>query len=462
MTPFSAKLLAAVERNDSLLCVGLDPDARAGASAAAARDFCLRIIAATSDLVCCFKPNSAFFEQYGAAGWAALREVIAAVPAHIPVLLDAKRGDIGSTAAAYATAVFDDLAADAVTVSPYLGADSVAPFLARAGKAVFVLCYTSNPSAAELQQYGIAPLYARVARAAQTWGSPQQVGLVVGATQPEQLAEVRRLAPHTWILAPGVGAQGGDLQAALAAGLDADGRGLIVPVSRAVLYADDPRAAALALRDQINAARRALQPSDARQGRLRILARELLEAGCVRLGDFVMASGLPSPIYIDLRRVMSSPTLFRRVVGFYADLAAPLAYDRLAAVPYAALPVTAGLALQLGRPMIYPRKEVKAYGTGQAIEGDYSAGQVALAVEDVITKGGSLLTAIDTLEAGGLTVRDVLVLVDREQGGREALAARGYTLHAALTMAELVGALHAEGLLVGELYARVQAYLAGL
>ena len=275
MNSFHDKLLAAAQRNNSLLCVGLDPDARAGRTAADALAFCLNIVAATSDLVCCYKPNSAFFEQYGAAGWAALKELVAAIPDDIPVLLDAKRGDIGNTVEAYATALFDDLGVDAVTVSPYLGRDSVAPFLARVGKAVFVLCYTSNPSAAELQQYGIEPLYWQVARQAQTWGSPAQVGLVVGATQPEQLAEVRRLAPETWILAPGVGAQGGDLRAALAAGLDARGLGLIVPVSRAVLYADDPRAAALALRDAINAERvaayrdrgRTAAPSAARRPR---------------------------------------------------------------------------------------------------------------------------------------------------------------------------------------------------
>jgi uridine monophosphate synthetase len=465
MTAFADKLLAAAHRNASLLCVGLDPDARAGRTAAAALEFCLEIVNATADLVCCYKPNIAFFEQYGAAGWAALKALVAVVPDDIPVLLDAKRGDIGNTVEAYAAALFDDLGVDAVTVSPYLGRDSVAPFLAREGKAVFVLCYTSNPSAAELQQYGIEPLFWQVARQAQTWGSPAQVGLVVGATQPEQLAEVRRLAPDTWILAPGVGAQGGDLRAALAAGLDARGLGLIVPVSRAVLYADDPRAAALALRDAINAERalaaETRQAPNARAAWVRALARELYEAGCVRFGDFIMASGLPSPIYVDLRRVMSAPALFKRAVAAYADLARPLAYDRIAGVPYAALPVAAGLALQLGQPMIYPRKEVKAYGTGQAVEGDYRPGQVALAVEDVITLGGSLLKAIDALEGEGLVVRDVIVLVDREQGGRENLAARGYQLHAAVTLAELVAALHAEGLLVGEMYARVQTYLAG-
>ncbi|MEN6479377.1 MAG: orotidine-5'-phosphate decarboxylase [Anaerolineales bacterium] len=461
MSTFYAKLSAAVERNRSLLCIGLDPDARAGTSAAEARDFCIQIIQKTSDLVCCYKPNSAFFEQYGAEGWTALQQVIAAVPEDIPVLLDAKRGDIGNTATAYAAAVFDHLHADAVTVSPYLGADSVAPFL-RPDKAVFVLCYTSNPSAAELQQYGIEPLYWQVARQAQTWGPPEQIGLVVGATQPEQLAEVRRLAPDTWILAPGVGAQGGDLRAALAAGLDAHGRGLIVPVSRAVLYAPDPRAAAQALRDEINTARSSQQRPDVRDAWVRALARELYQAGCVRFGDFVMASGLPSPIYVDLRRVMSAPPLFRRVIAAYADMARGLHYDRLAAVPYAALPATAGLALQLGQPMIYPRKELKAHGTGQAIEGDFAPGQVALAVEDVITLGGSLLTAIDTLVDARLVVHDVLVLVDREQGGREALAARGYALHAAVTLAELVTALHAEELLTGSMYARVQSYLAEL
>ncbi|MEN6480412.1 MAG: orotidine-5'-phosphate decarboxylase, partial [Anaerolineales bacterium] len=138
MSMFYTKLIAAVERNRSLLCIGLDPDARAGNNAVEARDFCIQIIQQTSDLVCCYNPNSAFFEQYGAEGWTALQQVIAAVPEDIPVLLDAKRGDIGNTVAAYAAAVFDDLHADAVTVSPYLGADSVVPFL-RPGKAAFVL-----------------------------------------------------------------------------------------------------------------------------------------------------------------------------------------------------------------------------------------------------------------------------------------------------------------------------------
>ena len=264
---FTDKLNEAITRNNSLLCVGLDPDVSKfpadfmpdAPTVERVKAFCLHIIAQTADLVCCYKPNIAFFEQYGPEGLAALRDVIDASHAvDIPVLLDAKRGDIGSTAKAYARAVFDVLEADAVTVSPYLGQDSIAPFLAYegdahlGGRAVFVLCYTSNPSAAEIQQHGTPPLFERIAVQAQRWGSTDQVGFVVGATQPEALAVVRALAPQHWVLAPGIGAQGGDLKAALSAGLNAQGSGMIVPVSRAVLYAQDPRVAAEQLRDAIN------------------------------------------------------------------------------------------------------------------------------------------------------------------------------------------------------------------
>jgi uridine monophosphate synthetase len=384
------------------------------------------------------------------------------VPGDIPVLLDAKRGDIGNTAKAYARAAFEVLGADAITVSPYLGRDSVAPFLAYEGKAVFLLCYTSNPSAAEIQLYGQEPLYHHIARQGQGWGGADQVGFVVGATQVEALETVRRLAPERWLLAPGIGAQGGDLAAALAAGLDAQGSGLIVPVSRGVLYADDPRAAATALRDEINLYRQALSGRDRRAVPARTaLVRQLFEAGCVRFGQFTLASGQVSPIYIDLRRVISYPTLFQSVVEAYAQLVAPLAYDRLAAVPYAALPAAAAIALRLKQPLVYPRKEVKGHGTGQAVEGAFQPGDAAVAIEDVVTSGGSLLTAIETMETAGLEVRDVIVLVDREQGGRARLAEAGYRLHTVLTLSEILDVLKDEALIDGETYAGVRHYLAG-
>ena len=487
---FTNALITAITRNNSLLCVGLDPDVSKfpadfepdAPTIERVKAFCLHIIEQTRDLVCCYKPNIAFFEQYGPEGLAALRDVIdASHAADIPVLLDAKRGDIGSTAKAYARAAFDVLDADAVTVSPYLGRDSIAPFLAYEGKTAFVLCYTSNPSAAEIQQHGIPPLFERIAVQAQSWGNTDQVGLVVGATQPEALAAVRTLAPGAadcprWILAPGIGAQGGDLEAALNAGLDADGSGVIVPVSRAVLYADDPRAAAEQLRDEINRVRQDLT-GGANYVRLKPvrspekesvpsvksvdLILELYDAGCVKFGEFTLASGKTSPIYIDLRRVISFPELFKHVVDAYATIVATLPFDRIAAVPYAALPAAAAVALKIGQPMIYPRKEVKAYGTGQAIEGAFEPGQVAVAIEDVITSGGSLLTAIGTLQDAGLTVRDVVVLVDREQGGVAVLAEKGHRLHAVLTIGQILDTLHAQGRIETETFERVKAYLAG-
>jgi len=470
---FVDMLNEAITRNESLLCVGLDPDASkfpadfvpGAPTVERVKAFCLNIIAQTADLVCCYKPNSAFFEQYGAEGWKALREVIAACHAtDVAVLLDAKRGDIGSTAKAYARAVFEMLDADAVTVSPYLGQDSIAPFLAYPGKAVFALCFTSNPSAAEVQQHGVPPLFEHIAVQAQAWGDATQLGFVVGATQPEALAAVRSLTPDRWILAPGVGAQGGDVEAALGAGLDAQGSGVIVPVSRAVLYAEEPRVAAQTLRDAINRQREnILNGSNGFERTTEKKSVELIlslyKAGCVKFGEFTLASGKTSPIYVDLRRVSSFPEVFRRVVAAYVDMVNGLAFDHIAAVPYAALPAAAAVALQLGHPMIYPRKEVKAHGTGQAVEGAFEPGQTAVAIEDVVTSGGSILTAIQTMQDAGLKVQDVVVLVDREQGGDTALAEKGLRLHAVLTISQILDTLRDEECITEAMYKTVKCYL---
>jgi orotidine-5'-phosphate decarboxylase len=268
---FRERYDAAVARNDSLLCVGLDPDPRRIPAGVSVKDFLLGVIEATSDLVSCYKPNVAFFERDGAEGWETLREVIAAVPDGIPVLLDAKRGDVGHTAQAYAEAVFDQLGADAVTVNPYLGVDSIEPFTAREDRHVFVLCRTSNPSAGDLQDImaGDVRLYERVAELSRTWNSRGNVGLVVGATYPEEARRVREICPDQLLLLPGIGAQQGDIDAAVQAAVDADGGGILVNASRGVLYAqpfengcavggwaEASRDAAKQLRDAINAARR--------------------------------------------------------------------------------------------------------------------------------------------------------------------------------------------------------------
>jgi uridine monophosphate synthetase len=271
MESFFTFLEKRVADSSSLLCIGLDPHVSdlAAPSADAALAFCLNLVKQTARYAAAFKPNAAFFEQFGAPGWTALKEVIGAVQEEsqrlgslIPVILDAKRGDIASTAEAYARSAFATLGAHAITLSPYLGKDSIDPFLADREKGVFLLCKTSNPGASDLQDLKVletgqdagraaSPLYLVVARLAQSWNTGNNIGLVVGATQPEALALVRAAAPDLWLLAPGVGAQGGELAAALNAGLRHDGKGMLLPVSRAISRAADPAAAAAKLRDEI-------------------------------------------------------------------------------------------------------------------------------------------------------------------------------------------------------------------
>ena len=463
---FITKLEKAIGNNNSLLCVGLDPRAEQLTEGANDEEKLVNwaqgIIAQTADQVCCYKPNFAFFEQFGPDGLRALQRIIQAVPQDIPVLLDVKRGDIGSTAQAYAKAAFEQWNADAVTISPYLGSDSAAPFLAYAGKTAFILCNTSNSSAKELQLHGMPPLYEHVAQLAQSWGSADQIAFVVGATQPQALARVRALCPQNWILAPGVGAQGGSLQEALRAGLRADGSGLIVPVSRGVMEADDPRAAARDFNAQIAQEIAAFRQAQGGPQSLKsTLIGGLFESGCVRFGNFTLASGKNSPIYIDLRRVVSFPALFSLTARFYTEIVEKLDFDRIAGVPYAALPTAAVVAQQLGRPFIYPRKEVKQHGTGQAIEGAFEAGQRAVILEDVITSGGSIVTSLEVLKQAGLNVTDVVVLVDREQGGAAKMAELGLNLHAVLTISEIMTGLKESGLIDTATYQSVRDYLDG-
>jgi len=168
------------------------------------------------------------------------------------------------------------------------------------------------------------------------------------------------------------------------------------------------------------------------------LADGLLEAGCVKFGEFTLKSGLKSPIYIDLRRIISYPPLLRQVAEAYLPLLRPLSFDRLAALPYAAIPIATAISLQGNYPMIYPRKEAKNYGTKAEIEGEYRAGETAVVIDDLATTGGSKFEAIEKLTAAGLLVRDVVVLIDRQSGAREALQAAGLHLHAAVTIADLL------------------------
>lgn len=266
---FRDLLLASCDARQSHVCIGLDPDVGA-LPAGFNRDaedvlrFLTGIIEATHDVAAAYKPNSAFFEVLGAEGWEVLQAVIAAVPSDIPVILDAKRGDVGNTAVRYAQAAFDVLGASAVTVNPYLGGDSLRPFLNRASKGIFILCRTSNPGAADLQDLhvGERPLYRHVARLARELNILGNVGLVAGATWPEELAAVREDCPGMPLLIPGVGAQGGDIAAAIKAVAGGDGeQPFLLSSSRAIVNASSgidfqeaASGAAHDLRDRINAA----------------------------------------------------------------------------------------------------------------------------------------------------------------------------------------------------------------
>ncbi|HEY9286480.1 MAG TPA: orotidine-5'-phosphate decarboxylase [Candidatus Dormibacteraeota bacterium] len=266
---FKTKLRASEDATGSLLCLGLDPEpdllppAIERSPEGIAR-FIHTVVDAVGDAVASYKLNVAFYERWGReAGWL-LEQSLQALPADRPVILDAKRSDVGSTAQAYAHALFEAWNADAVTVHPFLGYDSVAPFLAHKDREVFIVCRTSNPGAAEFQHLrsnGEA-LYRHVARAGVRWDHHGNVGFVVGATAPAELRDVRQIAGDRLLLVPGIGAQGGDLRAAVAAALRADGRGAIIPVSRAILfastgsdYASAAHDSALRLRDAINALR---------------------------------------------------------------------------------------------------------------------------------------------------------------------------------------------------------------
>ena len=266
MTAFLDKLDNACLANQSLLCVGLDPVPER-MPVEDIYEFNRAIIEATQDLVCAYKPNLAFYEAQGMEGLRALAKTLECIPSHIPVIGDAKRGDIGPVAEAYAKAMFEVWGFDAVTVHPYLGRDAVEPFLAYRDRGVFLVCRTSNPSARELQDLAATPsfggdtrpLYEWVATRASSWSEHGNIGLVTGATYPDELTALRQLCPDMPFLIPGVGAQGGDLEQSVKGGIDARGLGAIINASRQVLYASrDPgefagaaRAVAQELRGQI-------------------------------------------------------------------------------------------------------------------------------------------------------------------------------------------------------------------
>ncbi len=461
-TNFSDKLLEAIEKNQTLLYLALEPELEnfdlSTTTDLLAKAKCA--IEQTADLICACKLSLGFYQSLRIPGWELLQQILQIIPAHIPVILDAKHCDL-NTSTLFAKTVFEDLQVDAITLSPYAGFDQVAPFLLYPGKTVFALCATANPSAAIFQEYPTPenPFYLQLVRISQTWGTPEKVGLEVGV-MPDMLARIRKSAPERLILVEGDIpaendlAEANDLVQLLAAGLSKNGEGLLLPIPASLLAQSNPREAVQKLRDNINEERLKaiagsptcelwlpdvcfLQPEPNRD-----LILQLYDIGCVVFGDHVQASGVTFPYYIDLRKIISIPQIFHQIVSAYAEILKDLKFDRIAGIPYGSLPTATGLALRMERPMIFPRKEVKTYGAGKLIEGHFQAGETIVVVDDILISGKSVMEGAAKLQSAGLKVEDIVVLIDHERGVKDKLQANGYQAHSVLALSEIAHILY--------------------
>ena len=475
---FFVQLTDAIADRQSLLVTGLDPNpemlqswaARRGLAGRSflsqARHWIKAVIEATAPHVCAYKPSLGFYQALGPVGLELLLEVRDLVPRDLPLIIDAKHGDLNSSSA-LAHYLFKDLGADAVTLSPLAGQDIAAPFLLYPDKAVVMTCHSSNQAARQIQHYPTeeAPLYLQIVRETQLWATPDQLLLEVGTSDPAILARVRSEAPERFLILRSLWGEEEKLDAMLQAGLGAAADGLLLPLPQNLLVEDDMASRAEALKLQIMAKReRWLENSERGDADtcalwlpgtqpaadpLEGLIVDLFDIGCLLFGEYVQASGAVFNYYVDLRQIISDPNLFHRVLHAYATQLQGLHFDRIAGIPYGSLPTATGLSLQLHKPLIYPRKEVKAHGARRLIEGDFDAGDRVVVVDDILITGGSVLEGIAKLESSGRVVEDVVVFIDHggdhDRQARERLAAAGYRCHSVLNIEQITTVLHRAG-----------------
>lgn len=469
---FFEKLNNAIAFNNSLLVVGLDPNPEMMPRCNRSEDTIENlwhwlefIIQETSNCVCAYKPTLGFYQALGRDGMELLDRVLNAIPKDIPVILDAKHGDL-NTSTVFARTIFEEWQVDAITVSPYSGQDHIAPFLVYPDKGVFVLTHTSNPGAIALQEYPSAdrPFYLQLIAEAKTWGTPEQLCLEVGTIDPEVIAKVRNLAPERIIFVRSIWGEGSQIERILEAGLDANGGGLLIPVPLDMLASDRLKIEIKDLNKKVDRTRNELM-REASSCNLwtpdvclltnhpyQDLILQLYDIECLMFGEYVQASGATFSYYIDLRKIISNPQIFNQVIHAYGEILQNLDFDRIAGIPYGALPTATGLAISLHRPMIFPRKEVKAHGTRRLIEGNYHPGEKVVVVDDILISGKSAIEGAQKLQSAGLVVEDIVVFIDHESGVKDRLQSNGYQAHSVLSISEITETLYEAGRINEEQY----------
>ncbi|MBW4534630.1 MAG: bifunctional orotidine-5'-phosphate decarboxylase/orotate phosphoribosyltransferase [Pleurocapsa minor HA4230-MV1] len=470
---FTAKLHQAIATNNSLLIVGLDPNPEMMPSEYFQSQDLLKdletwllwVIESTSDRVCAYKPTLGFYEALGMAGLQLLARILAAIPKSLPVILDAKHSDL-NTSTVFAKAIFEQWQVDAVTLTPFAGQDHAAPFLVYTDKAVFILAHTSNPKAETLQRYPSfeQPFYLQVVQEAQSWATPEQLYLEVGTTNTEVLGKIRAIAPERTILLRSLWSKKNNLEALINIGLNSMGEGLLIPIPQDFLASNHLASEVAHLNQKLNTYRVA-KTNQAASCDLwtpdvclltfhpyQALILELFDIGCLLFGEYVQASGATFSYYIDLRKIISNPHLFNQVLDAYGDIVRQLEFDRIAGIPYGALPTATGLALNLQRPMIFPRKEVKAHGTRRLIEGNFHPGEKVVVIDDILISGKSVMEGAEKLKSAGLKIEDIVVFIDHEGGVKDRLRDNGYRAHSVLSISEITDTLYEAGRINQEQY----------